>query len=126
MLFAIALGGAAGSVARYGVGTFFGRDDGAFPIGTLIVNIAGSLLLGFLVRYFTGSTMSNELRAGLTIGFCGGFTTFSTFSLETVRLIDSGSWQRAAVYILASVVLSLAALALGMAAARSFTPFTRP
>ena len=125
MLFAIALGGAAGSVARYGVGSFLDRGEGAFPVGTLIVNIAGCLLLGFLVRYFTGSMMSTELRAGLTIGFCGGFTTFSTFSLETVRLAESGNWQRAALYILASVVLSLAALAAGMAAARAFTPLAR-
>lgn len=126
MLFAIALGGAAGSVARYGIGSLFDRGEGAFPIGTLIVNIAGSLLLGFLVRWFTDSTMSNELRAGLTVGFCGGFTTFSTFSLETIRMTDSGNWQRAAVYVLASVVLSLVALAAGMAIARAFTPFARP
>lgn len=125
MLFAIALGGAAGSVARYGIGSFFNRDGGAFPIGTLIVNVIGSFLLGFLVRWFAESTMSNELRAGLMVGFCGGFTTFSTFSLETIRMTDSGHWQRAAVYILASVVLSLAALAAGMAAAHAFTPYAR-
>jgi CrcB protein len=69
--------------------------------------------------------MSTELRAGLTIGFCGGFTTFSTFSLETIRLAESGNWQRAALYILASVVLSLAALAAGMAAARALNPLAR-
>ena len=125
MLFAIALGGAAGSVARYGVGSFLDRSESAFPVGTLLVNIAGCLLLGFLVRYLSGSAMSSELRAGLTIGFCGGFTTFSTFSLETVRLAESGNWQRAALYVLASVVLSLAALAAGMAAARAFTPLAR-
>ena len=125
MLFAIALGGAVGSVTRYGVGSLFDRGEGAFPVGTLIVNVAGCLLLGFLVRYFTPSSMSAELRAGLTIGFCGGFTTFSTFSLETIRLAESGNWQRAALYVLASVVLSLAALAAGMAAARAFTPLVR-
>ena len=125
MLFAIALGGAAGSVARYGVGRFFDRGEGEFPVGTLLVNIAGCLLLGFLVRYFNGSTMSTELRAALTIGFCGGFTTFSTFSLETIRLAESGNWQRAALYVFASVVLSLAALAAGLAAARAFTPLAR-
>ena len=126
MLFAIALGGAVGSVTRYGVGTLFDRGEGAFPAGTLIVNVAGCLLLGFLVRYFTPASMSAELRAGLTIGFCGGFTTFSTFSLETIRLTESGNWQRAALYVLASVVLSLAALMAGMAAARAFTPLARP
>ena len=126
MLFAIALGGAAGSVARYGVSSLFDRGEGAFPTGTLIVNVAGSLLLGFLVRWFTDSTMSTEVRAALTIGFCGGFTTFSTFSLETIRLTESGNWHRAALYVFASVVLSLAALAAGMAAARAFTPLIRP
>ena len=126
MLFAIALGGAAGSMARYGIGRIFLHDEGAFPTGTLLVNVAGSLLLGFLVRSMASPAISMELRAGLTIGLCGGFTTFSTFSLETVRLVESGNWPRAALYILASVVLSLAALAAGMAAARAFTPLVRP
>lgn len=126
MLFAIALGGAAGSVARFGIGSLMDRADDAFPFGTLFVNVAGSLLLGFLIRYFTLSTLSPDVRAGLTIGFCGGFTTFSTFSFQTFRLIETGHWQRAMVYVLASVVLSVAAFAVGVAAARAFTPFARP
>ncbi len=126
MLFAIALGGAAGSVARFGIGSLMDRGEDAFPFGTLLVNVAGSLLLGFLIRYFTMTALSPEVRAGLAIGFCGGFTTFSTFSLQTVRLIETGHWQRAAVYVFASVVLSVAGFAAGVAAARTFTPLARP
>ena len=119
MLFAIALGGAAGSVARYGVGSFLDRGEGAFPVGTLIVNIAGCLLLGFLVRYFTGSMMSTELRAALTIGFCGGFTTFSTYALDVNRLLQMGQFTRATLYASASVLLSVTALMWGISVGRA-------
>jgi CrcB protein len=111
----IALGSAAGGVTRYLVGLAIQqRATTAFPVSTLVINITGSLLLGFLVRYTMGSTtISPDVRAMLTTGFCGGYTTFSTFSFETVSLIQAGDWRRAFVYVTASAVLSIAACFVG-------------
>jgi CrcB protein len=90
-----------------------------FPTGTLVVNVTGSLLLGFLLRYALGSAaVSPETRVLLTTGFCGGYTTFSTFSYETIALLEEGQHQRAALYVLLSVVLSLAACLAGVIIAR--------
>lgn len=119
MLFAIALGGAAGSLLRYGIGSVVQQRAGAgFPVGTLVVNVTGSLLLGFLMRWLLETTVSPEMRAALTIGLCGGYTTFSTFSADTVRLLEEGSWGRAGSYVVASVALSLLATIAGLALAR--------
>ena len=119
MLFGIALGGALGTLARWGFGAWAQRFCAEFPYGTLTINVTGSLILGFLVRYATQTNAAPELRAALTIGFCGGFTTFSTFSYEAARLIEDGSIGRAAAYMLASVLLSLAAVFAGFAIARA-------
>ena len=120
MLWYIAAGSAIGGVSRYLVGGFVQRlAAGTFPLGTLLINIAGSFLLGMILRYGVETpTLSPEVRAFLTIGFCGGYTTFSTFSYETVALMEDGQWPRAALYVLLSVVLSLFATFLGFAAAR--------
>src|SRR5919201_4338081 len=105
MIWYVAVGGAAGSVARFLLGTALQqRSGGTFPIGTLVINITGSLLLGFLVRYALATpAVSAEVRALLTTGFCGGYTTFSTFSYETAALIEEGEYQRAALYVALSV-----------------------
>ncbi|MFL5402316.1 MAG: fluoride efflux transporter CrcB [Gemmatimonadales bacterium] len=93
--------------------------DTTFPAGTLLINISGSLLLGTIIRYAgETSTLTPELRALLAIGLCGGYTTFSSFSYETVALLEDGEWTRAALYVAGSVVLSLAATLLGFALAR--------
>jgi CrcB protein len=118
MLFSIAIGGAVGSLARYGLGGLMQRVSAGFPYGTLAVNILGSLLLGFLMRWLLATTASPELRAGLTIGVCGGFTTFSTFSYEVARLLESGSYARASMYAVASVLVSVLAIFAGFALAR--------
>ena len=118
MLFAIAVGGAAGTLARFGVGAYAQRFSATFPFSTLAINVLGSFLLGFLMRYLLATAAGPEVRAGLTIGFCGGFTTFSTFSYETVRLLEQGSYARAGAYVVTSVVLSLVATFAGFAAAR--------
>lgn len=120
MILYIALGSAFGGVARYVIGGWVQRaTDTPFPTGTLVVNVTGSLLLGVLARtVLVAPGMSPEMRALLTIGFCGGYTTFSTFSLETVQLLEKGQLGRAALYALASVVLSLFALWLGYILAR--------
>lgn len=117
MLLAIAVGSAAGGVSRYLVGNAVTRwAGGEFPLHTLLINITGSFLLGFLYKYGadTGG-LSPEVRGLLMIGFCGGYTTFSAFSLETVALIESGAVGKAALYILLSVAFSVGAAAAGMA-----------
>ena len=120
MLWYIAAGSALGGVSRYLVGGMVQRIlDTTFPAGTLLVNLTGSFLLGLFLRYALDTpTFTPELRAFLTIGFCGGYTTFSTFSYETVALLEDGEWTRAGLYAALSVLLALAATILGFMAAR--------
>jgi CrcB protein len=116
----IAAGSAAGGVCRFLLTTFLQqRIGGTFPAGTLIVNITGSFVLGFIVRYALATpAVTPELRALLTIGFCGGYTTFSTYSFETATLIEEAQYERAAVYAGLSVLLALAGTFAGFIAAR--------
>jgi CrcB protein len=120
ILLLIALGGAAGSVLRYLVG---GRIQHfathGFPVGTLSVNVVGCLLIGILAQLFLNMQTSGPWRAVLMVGFCGGFTTFSTFSFETVGLIEGGDYARALAYISLSVILCLAATFAGMTLMRT-------
>ena len=120
MLWYVAVGSALGGVARFLLGGWVQRAAGlSFPAGTLVVNGTGSVLRGFLLRYALGTaSVSPEVRALLTTGFCGGYTTFSTFSYDTVTLAEDGSYARLALYVSASVLLSVAATFLGVAAAR--------
>lgn len=118
LLVYIALGGALGSLARYGIGGWIHSRVGAgLPWGTFVVNLTGSLLLGFLVRLLEGTAASAELRAFLTIGLLGAFTTFSTFSYETAMLVQDGEWGRALAYTLGSVALGLVGALFGFSAA---------
>jgi CrcB protein len=115
-LLLVALGGAIGSVARYGVGYAAARVFGlAFPWGTLIVNILGGLAMGLLVAR-VGPEQEN-LRLLLGVGLLGGFTTFSAFSLETVRLLEHQPGM-AMSYALLSVLLSVGACMIGVALGR--------
>jgi CrcB protein len=120
MLWYIAVGSAIGGVSRYLVGGLVQRlTAGTFPAGTLLINITGSFLLGAILRYGIDTpTITPEVRAFLTVGLCGGYTTFSTFSYETVALLEDGEWSRAALYVALSVGLSLVATFLGFVAAR--------
>ena len=114
ILVAIALGGAIGSVLRYLVGVFVQRiAHVGFPVGTLAVNLIGCVAVGALAAHFLNDETEPVLRAALTVGFCGGFTTFSTFSLETFGLIEAGNWPRASAYIVASVLACIAGTAGG-------------
>jgi len=116
----IALGGALGSMARYATGVYVGRWLGTtFPWGTLLINIFGSFLIGvfaesFALRWDTSQTT----RAFLIVGICGGYTTFSTFSLDIVTLINRGEILAACAYIVASVALGILALYAGLHAMR--------
>jgi CrcB protein len=120
MLLYVALGSAIGGVCRYLFGGLIQRLlDTTFPAGTLVINVSGSFLLGVILRYAIDTpTLSPETRAFLTIGFCGGYTTFSTFSYETVALLEDGEWSRAGLYVTASVLLSLLGTLLGFVLAR--------
>lgn len=109
---AVGAGGALGSIARYALAgmALGGIHLFGFPLGTLAVNAAGSLLIGLL----TAMLRSETAAWLLTAGFCGGFTTFSTFSLDALRLLKAGSYGPAAAYVGSSLVLCIAFAALGM------------
>ena len=115
---AIALGGAAGSLARYYVGVGLLAVSRTFPVSTLLINVAGAFLLGALLTGLP-SYPPTALRAGLMVGVCGGFTTFSTFSGEVVALLERGAVGRAGAYALASVLLSALAAWAGMLLGRA-------
>lgn len=112
LIAAVALGGAIGSVTRYLVGIGSGRLFGmAFPWGTLIINVTGSFLIGAFIGLFaTRWDLSQTVRVFLTVGICGGYTTFSTFSLDAFYLMERGELLSSATYMVASVVLSVVAL----------------
>jgi CrcB protein len=118
MIAYITLGGILGTLARYLMQGAIQTRAGTFPAGTLAINIAGSFLLGFIMRFATGSTViSPELRGGLTIGFCGAFTTMSTFSYESIRLLGDGEYWYAGVYMGGTILGCLAAVIAGTALA---------
>ncbi|MDH5694654.1 MAG: fluoride efflux transporter CrcB [Gammaproteobacteria bacterium] len=119
---AIAAGGAIGAVLRYGVIQGVQQIAGkGFPFGTLVANVLGSLLIGVLaILLLEKWQASTELRAFLTIGILGAFTTFSTFSMETVTLLQSGAHIKALSNIGLSVVLCLAGTWLGITVAKQF------
>ena len=119
-ILAIAAGGACGALLRFwisqGVQSLVGRG---FPLGTLAVNVSGSAAMGALyVVFFERHDIAPEWRAALAVGLLGAFTTFSTFSMDTLLLIQQGHHAKAGLNVVASVVLCLAGCWLGMAAAR--------
>jgi fluoride exporter len=123
----VTVGGGLGSAARLVVGPFIlERLPLDFPTGTLFINVVGSFLIGLFMQIGVDTRVfSPEARFFLTTGFCGGFTTFSTFSYETMQLIDDERYGAAAGYIVASVLLSLGACLLGVAAARGMLTWRR-
>lgn len=114
-LILVALGGAIGSVARFLTVTAAARMASGWPFGTLTVNVAGSFAMGVL---FVALAQRNHLSPLLMTGILGGFTTFSAFSLDALKLWENGQPIPALIYVAASVVLSLIAVALGAALAR--------
>jgi CrcB protein len=123
MVLSIAAGGAIGSVLRHYAGkgalALFGA---AFPYGTLFVNVAGSFAMGVLVSLFANTlNPTQEMRAFLTVGLLGGFTTFSSFSLDVATLYERGEIGTAALYVALSFVLSFAGIFAGMFLVRSLS-----
>lgn len=117
----VGLGGFIGSVGRYLLGLV--PVEGDFPLMTFTVNFAGAVLIGAVFEAATeGSSLPDNAVLFLKTGVCGGFTTFSTFSLEAVGLLESGQWLKGGGYVLASVALCLAGVVLGRALVRSLAP----
>ena len=120
MILFIAGGGAIGAVMRYGaslgVYSLFGRG---FPYGTLVVNVTGSLLMGVLsIVLLERFNVGPEWRAAILVGLLGSFTTFSTFSLETLNLLEQGDMMRAMANIAFSIIVCLAAVWVGVSIGR--------
>lgn len=115
-LLAIALGGALGSVLRYLVSSKINQLIPInFPYGTLVVNVTGCFLIGFLsILLVERLSLSAIWRAGILIGFLGGFTTFSSFSLDTLKLYENGAWLAAGMNVLSTTLLCLLATLLGI------------
>jgi len=120
-LVSVAAGGALGALARYWVSGVLNNASYKLPYGTMLCNVLGSFLMGVLfVLILEKARISPEMRPLLMVGFLGAFTTFSTFSLETVTLLQEGHIMSAAIYILVSVVLCIAALSGGLWFTRLF------
>jgi CrcB protein len=114
LIFMVAAGGALGAVARYGLsGWVQSLLSSTFPLGTLVVNVLGSLVLGVSLVLFESLAVTTEVRALVTIGVLGAFTTFSTFSYEAVVLLEGGEWARGGLYVGGSLVLGLAGILMG-------------
>jgi CrcB protein len=118
-----------------GVGSFIGGNarfifarwvggivDGRYPLGTFLINVSGSFVLGALGAFLAGRTVpdADALRLAIGVGFCGGFTTFSTFAFETHGLLEDGAWLMAAANMVLSLAAGLLAVRLGVVAAKSF------
>lgn len=110
----IFLGGGIGSVLRYLISMCINqRTAGVFPWGTLAVNISGCVLIGFFYALSSRMQISNEMRLLLTIGLCGGFTTFSTFGNESLQLLKSGLYLSFFAYVCGSLILGISGVMLG-------------
>ncbi|HEX4632815.1 MAG TPA: fluoride efflux transporter CrcB [Gemmatimonadales bacterium] len=120
MILYIIIGGIIGTLGRWYLQGWIQSTApaGTFPLGTLLINILGSLVLGFVAKLGTGSTIiSPEVRAGITVGLCGAFTTMSAFSYESLQLLNTGDYVRAGVYMGGTIVGCLFAVMAGSAAA---------
>ena len=117
------LGAGIGGAGRHGVNVLSARLVGtAFPAGTLVVNVLGCLLMGLIAGFFAfRAHLPQEMRLFLMTGILGGFTTFSAFSLDTLKLVEAGQTLTALAYVLGSVILSLTAVTLGVLIARQLS-----
>jgi CrcB protein len=111
---AIGLAGSVGSLLRYGVAFAFGRINIRFPIGTLFINISGSLFLGWFYTHVATRNVSDTTKLAIGVGFVGAYTTFSTYMYESYRLINDGAILEGLTYLLGSLALGLIAVRVGV------------
>ena len=103
--FAIFIGGGLGSLCRYGISRWLGTPESGFPIATLVANLLSCLVLGWAWLYLSKQQQLSETwRQMIMVGFCGGFSTFSTFSLESFRLLQNGQWGLCLLYVSVSIL----------------------
>lgn len=115
----VGVGGAIGSILRYLLGLLFTKyTSNGFPWATFSVNIIGSFAIGYLMAYLAAMSQQQDLKMLLVTGLCGGFTTFSAFTFENIKLIQSGQTTIALIYIFASILLGVAAVFFGMQLAK--------
>ncbi|HYL64958.1 MAG TPA: fluoride efflux transporter CrcB [Candidatus Methylomirabilis sp.] len=121
-LFLIAIFGAVGTLARYGLqGLVQIRVPSVFPYGTLLVNLSGCFLLGLIGQFaLNRMAISPDCRVAITVGFFGGYTTFSSFGWETAKMMEDGEWLRATTYVGASVIFGLLLSVAGIRLANRF------
>jgi CrcB protein len=115
---AVGAAGFVGAIARVLVATLFGRLNIRFPLGTLVINVTGSMFLGWFLTYVGSRNVSDITRLAIGAGFVGAYTTFSTFMYESSRLADEGAGLEALANLLGSLVLGILAVRLGMLIAR--------
>jgi CrcB protein len=115
---AVAAGGAAGSVCRYWLGLLCGSVFSKFPVGTFIINVTGCFIIGCFVTLSKQRLMREALFVGVTVGFVGGYTTFSTYMLESFNLIEQGSILKAMLNVVGSILVGLLAVWLGIVVAK--------
>jgi fluoride exporter len=115
---AIALAGSAGAVLRYVVATLVSRFNFRFPLGTFIINITGSMFLGWFLTFITRHSVSDTTRLAIGVGFVGAYTTFSTYMWESNKLLEEGAGYLAMLNIIGSLVVGLLAVRLGIMMAR--------
>lgn len=108
-LIAVFLGGGLGSVCRYGLSLWLNKQENSLPIGTILANIMACLILGYTAAFFMEKTEHAVWAIALTVGFCGGFSTFSTFTGETVKMINQGKWEMVALNVIVSLVVCVLA-----------------
>ncbi len=121
--FWVAIGSALGGLARYALTRFTLNYGAGFPWGTVLVNVLGCFVIGFFGTFTLASgrfAVSDTMRIFIMVGICGGFTTFSSFSLQTFDLLRSGAWGRASANVFLSVILCLFAVAIGHLVAHHF------
>lgn len=119
---AVFVGGGLGSLARLGLGKWLGTAASGFPLATFFTNIIACLILGFVAGFVSNKFQIHPvLRMGITAGFCGGFSTFSTFSLESVGLWESGKLALMVVYVVASVAVCFLGIGIGQWLGRQFS-----
>lgn len=115
----IAVGGAIGALARYGISKYVNQSSiGGFPWGTLVVNFIGLFIIGFLFELFERTVVPSEIRSFLTIGFLGALTTFSTYGIETINLLRDGEYGLGLLNVVLSNVAGITLVVVGIIVAR--------